>query len=131
MHTPIEIMGWNFYMMDLFMNGRLEYCLYIYRKTGDNKIQVLDKDFKPQELEVGEGLYKAKPTLVLEEMFIQGIFEAMWEIGARPKNRDFKNEIELKEKELDATKDHLNDMRTIAFKKLGIEEDKKDNSKNA
>jgi hypothetical protein len=53
--------------------------------------------------------------MMLDENESQVLFESLWDSGYRPKNE------QQHIGELRASKFHLEDMRTIAFNKLGIQ----------
>jgi len=79
--------------------------IFIFRKTQvDGKDQLLQADGTIKL--VGPADLDPEPTMRLTDGMIQGLFNALWDRGHRPKDRRY-------EKELDLMRNHLEDMRKI------------------
>jgi len=111
---PVEIMGWSYRFVDMSYQGNFHHHLYIFRKH-EGGLQYIGKDFKTYKTDKDE---KLEPVIKIESHHIEGIFEALWESGMRPKSRNFKEEMKLKDKEIEAIKNHLEDLKKILFSKL-------------
>lgn len=75
------------------------------------------KQAKRIEFESVESGYFVEPFLEIaysDEGALQSLFDQLWNIGLRPKGYDDQGAVK-------ATKDHLEDMRKIAFKFLELE----------
>ena len=85
--------------------------LYIFVTDGEHRSIA-----KPLELEpVTDGIY-IEPTLRLpyrDDAFLQSLVDQAWDMGIRPRHaKDGKPEVE-------ALKNHLEDMRSLVFKQKG------------
>lgn len=70
---------------------------------------------KPIEFEIVSSLEPSRPFMELENAEAQGLMDAMWQAGFRPKH-----EIE-ESSQIAAVRYHLEDMRALVFRKQGQE----------
>jgi hypothetical protein len=88
---------------------KTERDIYIYRKHFGGKIEVMGADNTTTIYEEG-GAIPDNPTLQLSPEALQALADALDKIGITPKQG-------FVEGKLEATEKHLEDMRSIAFKK--------------
>ncbi len=93
--------------------------IYIYEEMPDNK-RAICKSLDKMEFELVEDEFvKLEPTLklqgILVKPFLQAFANELNKTGIRADKEP------VLENELTATQKHLEDMRKIAFKKLGVE----------
>lgn len=88
--------------------------LYLVKKENGVVVQVAE----PLEIVMSDRKpgTESKPTFIFDEWGGENIISAF--------ERAFTKKVEPKLGEIEATKRHLQDMKTIAFHKLGIEEQK-------
>lgn len=85
--------------------------IYIAEDLGNGEFNHLEPlEITTTKMEAGGSTVGKSPFLSLEEDDAQGLFMEMWRAGFRPGNDGDET----------ATKYHLEDMRKIAFNKLGI-----------
>ena len=91
------------------IEASIDFILYSEGDTGRNVAGPLTLKF------IERGGYVSDPTFRLgkeEAMdFLRSVMDQAWELGVRPTGYD---------NDLGATKQHLEDMRSISFHKLGI-----------
>lgn len=69
---------------------------------------------KPLEMGPRDEKVHTVPFMKLKQEEVMNLFQQLWDMGCRPRN-EFGTEGHMK-----SIKEHLADMRTIAFKRLGI-----------
>ena len=90
-----------------------------------NKAEVLQPDGSMREI----GLFTSvnepdgpKPTAILPRESLGSIMDALWEMGVRPKDRRYEEELDLLREQLAIQTKHLEDMRALVFSGRKVDE---------
>lgn len=93
-----------------WMEDRVSLAIFRYSERNGKSIRLLAEPLVFSEME--EGVCVSTPSIELSDDAAIELMDSLWRQGIRPTDKSYGS--------LQSVKDHLSDMRQIAFHKLGI-----------
>lgn len=111
--VPGDLTGWRF-LVQPYSVASLAHDFYVYRECVGEYREFIEPIAVYRELRSEAHRHEIRPTLQLEQQELQQLMDQLWHAGIRPSNG------EGAAGQIGALREHLADMRKIAFGMLNV-----------